>query len=274
MRPMNVEVSNTGNQPFISAPFSLAQAVPQKHAHSPLTPLSLPQQRFPQSDVIQGGTQLMFPSHYQDGRGSLRFRYLNLLARLFPQFSDIFINSVLEDTNCDLLAAAEWLVQLEDRRSFMYPAFETFGTVPFANQHSENSVELSHQKSAFVESQQTDAKTNLRLSPSNASVYAKFGREFNLACSKGSNEMTSSNQTRLPYNPPACAGTNQTNGNCLLLQSQQNQYKPTNLNRIPNILPYSQVRVNNLLSNKLSFKSFIQLQLTECKWSLLNRCLS
>ena len=237
IRPATSEASsktmfdNNPVQPFISSQFSLAQSVPQKHTHSPYPAISLSQQRLPQPDVMQGSTQLMFPSHFQDGRGSLRFRYLNLLARLFPQFSDIFINSVLEDTNCDLLAAAEWLVQLEDRRSFMYPAFETFGT--FSNQVWDNS-DVMHQKAAIDNQQIEPNRPSFKMSPSEE--YAKHGT----TCNKGSNDAVQ-NQTRLPCNSQVCIGANQTTANCLFVPSQPNPYKTTNMNRMPNTLPSAQV---------------------------------
>lgn len=231
--------NNNISQPFISSPFSLSQTLPPKHPHPQFPAMSLPQQRFQQADVIQGSSHLMFPSHYQDGRGTLRFRYLNLLARLFPQFSDIFINSVLEDTNCDLLAAAEWLVQLEDRRSFMYPAFETFGTIPFSNQFCDNSDQI-HQKTNYTENQ--DVKPSIKLSPSNSQIYTKFGRDGNNACNKNVGIDMQQNQVRLPCSPQVCVGASPAHGNCLYVQSQANQCnKGNNMNRMPNILPNSQV---------------------------------
>ena len=108
-----------------------------------------PPQKVQHSNVNQPIHQSIFPAHYQDGRNGLRLRYLNILTRLFPQFSDIFINSVLEDANGELLAAAEWLVQLEDRRAFMYPALDAFGAIPLINPHYA-SAEYIHAKPSFV----------------------------------------------------------------------------------------------------------------------------
>ena len=242
VKPTATELSSkpvptiNSTQPFASPQFSLAQTVPQKHTH-PSYP-SISHQRLPQPDVMQGGTQLMFPSHFQDGRATLRFRYLNLLARLFPQFSDIFINSVLEDTNCDLLAAAEWLVQLEDRRSFMYPAFETFGTIPFANQYCEG-PDVTHQK-AIMETQQLDARPSIRYSPSN--IYIKHGRDANPQYTKGNSDMQQS-QPRLSCTSQACVGPSQTDNSCLYAPSQPFQNKTAIVNRASNTLPNSQVGI-------------------------------
>ena len=108
-----------------------------------------PPQKVQHSNSNQPIHQSIFPTHYQDGRNGLRLRYLNILTRLFPQFSDIFINSVLEDANGELLAAAEWLVQLEDRRAFMYPALDAFGAIPLINPHYAN-AEYIHAKPSFV----------------------------------------------------------------------------------------------------------------------------
>ncbi len=85
-------------------------------------------------------TPLLFSNHSPDGRNLLRTRYSNVLARLFPQFSEIFINSVLEEARGDLLAAEEWLVQLEERRSFMYPYFDPFQAVPVVGPHYSNAA--------------------------------------------------------------------------------------------------------------------------------------
>ena len=237
VKPQNPDISskpmltNSPTQAYVSSPFPLSQAVPQRHVHPPCSSVS--QQRLPQPDFIQGGTQLMFPGHFQDGRGTLRFRYLNLLARLFPQFSDIFINSVLEDTNCDLLAAAEWLVQLEDRRSFMYPGFETFGTIPYGNQYFDN-PDGTHQK-VMMESQQIDSRPSFRFTPPNA--YMKLNRENKMASD------VQQSQARLSCSSQACFGSNQLSSTYLHTPSQPFQNKTGNVSKVSNGLPNSQVRI-------------------------------
>eukprot|EP00794_Sanderia_malayensis_P005655 gene5655-6351_t len=80
---------------------------------------------------------------------SLKIRHLNLLTRLFPQFSDIFINSVLEEARGEFLAAAEWLVQFVDRRSFMYPYYDTFVPLPYFNPYYGN-IDCPAQKQGYT----------------------------------------------------------------------------------------------------------------------------
>ena len=243
VRPANPEVSAksppavSSTQPFISSPFSLTQTVPQKQVHPPY--VSISPQRLPHPDFIQG-PQLMVSSHFQEG-GNLRFRYLNLLSRLFSQFSDIFINSVLEDTNCDLLAAAEWLVQLEDRRSFMYPAFETFGTLPFPNQYCEN-PDTMHQK-AVLEAQHIDARHSFKFPPPN--LYMRHGRDVYGHCSKINNDIQHG-QPRLPNN--VCDESNLASNNCVYAPSQPFHTKTANVNKITNTLSNSQVGGRSLIA--------------------------
>ncbi|XP_065071451.1 uncharacterized protein LOC135696101 [Rhopilema esculentum] len=224
------------------------------------------QQRQHQQDSVQANAPCFYSNHLQDSRGGLRFRYLNLLARLFPQFSDIFINSVLEDTNFELLTAAEWLVQLEERRSFMYPAFDPVGTVPFVNQNCDN-FDYMYQKPGYT-LQHTDAtKPSLKYaSVSPHSGVFRQGKEVNNFKMLVDQQMEHQQGHYLPAAPVA---TNVSANGYLFASSQSTTHRTTvSYSKAPSTAPCSQANFhqadsnskpyNNTLSNGFSWHSNMQ----------------
>ena len=229
------------------------QAPPQHHFNPVLHHPSMwhtYQQRQHQQDSVQASSPCFYSNHLQDSRGGLRFRYLNLLARLFPQFSDIFINSVLEDTNFELLTAAEWLVQLEERRSFMYPAFDPVGTVPFVNQNCDN-FEYMHQKPGYT-LQHTDAtKPSLKFaSVSPHSGIFRQGKEMNNFKMLVDQQME---HQQGHYLPAAQIATNVSANGYLFASSQSTTHRTTvSYSKAPSTAPCSQVNTIEGFSSHFS----------------------
>ncbi len=169
---------------------------------------------------------LVFPNHFADSRNSLKIRYLNLLARLFPQFSDIFINSVLEEARGELLAAAEWLVQLEDRRSFMYPTFDPFTPIPMLSPHFGN-PNYTHNKTSY--SHQASENSSKYL-PS--STLHNSNNRFDKDCIPQPADLQS-NIPKFFVTPQMMSAPGPPNMSCLLLPNENTHNKSSNTDARP-----------------------------------------